>query len=123
MNNHLFHFHTSEVSPHNKQTDVVHVPKGVDDKQSLLQLIATMLRFPAYFGYNWDALDECLADLSWIQNRVVWIWHEDIPLASNPSEAQHYLRVLDGILRKPGSVSVQVSFPESAREKVQSLLT
>jgi RNAse (barnase) inhibitor barstar len=35
------------------------------DKANLLAALAGALRFPDYFGGNWDALDECLTDLSW----------------------------------------------------------
>ncbi len=39
--------------------------KKVADKASFLKAIARSLDFPAYFGMNWDALSECLTDLSW----------------------------------------------------------
>lgn len=35
------------------------------DKEALLRNIATALGFPAWFGGNWDALEDCLSDLSW----------------------------------------------------------
>jgi RNAse (barnase) inhibitor barstar len=34
-------------------------------KEDLLRGIAEALRFPAWFGENWDALEDCLTDLSW----------------------------------------------------------
>lgn len=39
----------------------------VRDKGALLDRLATSLEFPAWFGHNWDALADCLADLSWLQ--------------------------------------------------------
>jgi hypothetical protein len=39
--------------------------EGVKDKDSLLQRIAEALGFPDWFGRNWDALEDCLTDLSW----------------------------------------------------------
>jgi len=39
--------------------------RGVEDKGALLEKLALDLGFPAWFGGNWDALEDCLADLSW----------------------------------------------------------
>ena len=36
-------------------------------KDALLARIAGALDFPKWFGGNWDALEDCLADLSWSQ--------------------------------------------------------
>jgi len=38
---------------------------GCTDKAGLLGRTAAALGFPAWFGDNWDALFDCLADLSW----------------------------------------------------------
>lgn len=35
------------------------------DKATLLAELGRVLDFPDYYGGNWDALEECLADLSW----------------------------------------------------------
>lgn len=40
--------------------------RGCTDKAAFLGRIATALRFPDWFGHNWDALADCLADLSWL---------------------------------------------------------
>ncbi len=39
---------------------------GASDKDELLARVAAALQFPAWFGGNWDALEDCLCDLSWI---------------------------------------------------------
>lgn len=35
-------------------------------KEAILQGIAETWAFPSHFGHNWDALIDCLSDLSWI---------------------------------------------------------
>jgi hypothetical protein len=35
------------------------------EKEKLLQNMARALEFPEWFGHNWDALEDCLGDLSW----------------------------------------------------------
>lgn len=37
----------------------------VGDKREMLDAIARAMRFPDWFGHNWDALLDCLADLGW----------------------------------------------------------
>ncbi|NGN68048.1 hypothetical protein G5C51_29625 [Streptomyces sp. A7024] len=39
---------------------------GADGKADLLARVAAALHFPAWFGNNWDALADCLGDLSWL---------------------------------------------------------
>lgn len=41
--------------------------KGIQKKEDLLDHIAQALSFPEWFGRNWDALEDCLTDLSWRQ--------------------------------------------------------
>lgn len=38
----------------------------VQSKKEFLLRIAKALNFPEWFGHNWDALNDCLTDLSWL---------------------------------------------------------
>jgi RNAse (barnase) inhibitor barstar len=39
--------------------------KRATDKAGFLKKVAHDLDFPKYFGMNWDALSDCLTDMSW----------------------------------------------------------
>ena len=41
--------------------------QGCNDKRTLLARVAAQLDFPRSFGGNWDALLDCLRDLSWMK--------------------------------------------------------
>lgn len=40
--------------------------EAVNSKRELLPALARVFSFPDYFGHNWDALSECIRDLSWL---------------------------------------------------------
>lgn len=48
--------------------DIASVPLGAG-KEAMLAAFATALEFPDWFGGNWDALEDCLTDLSWRKGR------------------------------------------------------
>jgi RNAse (barnase) inhibitor barstar len=39
--------------------------KEISSKETFLTKAAEVMKFPAYFGANWDAFDECITDLTW----------------------------------------------------------
>jgi RNAse (barnase) inhibitor barstar len=48
--------------------------RGVSDKAGFLNACARDLDFPAYFGGNWDAFEECLGDFVNAQKPVLVVW-------------------------------------------------
>jgi RNAse (barnase) inhibitor barstar len=47
--------------------------RRLNNKHTMLAALAEALSFPDYFGFNWDAADECLTDLSWHDGDVVLV--------------------------------------------------
>jgi RNAse (barnase) inhibitor barstar len=49
-----------------KGLDFIHIDlKRATGKRAFLKRVSEALNFPAYFGMNWDALNDSLTDLSW----------------------------------------------------------
>jgi RNAse (barnase) inhibitor barstar len=74
---------------------VVRLPRGIRSKAKLLAILADKLRFPGYFGHNWDALEECLRDLSWLDGeRPIALVHPDLPFGNGSDHRLTYLDIL-----------------------------
>lgn len=52
---------------------------GCEDKAEFLRRMAAALRFPDWFGHNWDAFADCMADLGWLpaDGYVIVLDHAD----------------------------------------------
>jgi hypothetical protein len=96
------------------------VPARIEIKSELLNFLARTFPLPDYFGQNWDALEECLGDLSWRDDKKIILVHHDIPLENVPADTRIYLQVLSGAAQKPTRLSI--FFPESCRQKITGLL-
>ncbi|MEI8378859.1 MAG: barstar family protein [Planctomycetota bacterium] len=110
--------------PIEESSRVIRIPAGIGTKKQLLAILALGLDFPGYFGWNWDAFEECLRDLSWIPApaKIVLI-HHDLPLAHDVCEAATYLSILRDAIGKPGttqSPELIVVFPSQYRESVEA---
>ena len=70
--------------------------KNIARKEQLLNHVATALRFPADFGHNWDALEECLTDLEWVDadGYVLYYDHIDGLLAAHPDQFETLVEIL-----------------------------
>jgi RNAse (barnase) inhibitor barstar len=72
---------------------------GVRTKEALLTTLAERLEFPEWFGANWDALNDVLAERAWEQSRGVMLTLEhcgDLAHA-DPDAFETALEVLDSV--------------------------
>ena len=106
-----------------KHSHVAVVPRGIEGRDALFRCLVRQLSLPEHFGANWDALDECLRDLSWIERHRVVLFHESLP-ALEDEHLTTYLEILrDALLdwRRDLDDELVVALPCSARERVLRL--
>ena len=104
---------------------VVRVPAGLRRKRDLLTVLARGLDFPGYFGWNWDALEECLRDLKWIKHpRRIVLVHEALPFQPDWDNRATYLSILKEAVAAWGPNQAHeliAVFPERCRDEVLAL--
>ena len=70
--------------------------KNITRKEQLLNHTATAMHFPKSFGHNWDALEECLTDLEWVdaEGYVLYYDHIDGLLEAHPDQFETLIEIL-----------------------------
>lgn len=92
------------------------------DAQSLFAEWSVALRFPDYFGHNWNALEECMNDLpDWLPayRYVIVVKDADTLLSACPeAERRRLMAILLDILEKAAARYAEPIVGEWAREAV-----
>jgi RNAse (barnase) inhibitor barstar len=70
--------------------------KNIERKEQLLNHVATALHFPNHFGQNWDALEECLTDLEWVDGDgyLIYFDHIDGLLTAHPDQFATFVEIV-----------------------------
>jgi RNAse (barnase) inhibitor barstar len=70
--------------------------KNINRKEQLMNAVATALHFPKHFGNNWDALEECLTDLEWVEadGYLIYYDHIDGLLDTHPDQFETLVEIL-----------------------------
>lgn len=86
--------------------------KKMRTEQQLFDEVGAALQFPDYFGENWDAMDECITDLTWLPAKgYVFIVTDADELLSETEEARW-----DGLVRLLNDAASEWSEPSGEGE-------
>lgn len=102
---------------------VVHID-NINSEDALFEKLYIKLIFPDYFGFNWDALYDCLRDFNWVSQRKIIFIHDDLPKIE-----RHLLKIYVNILidamndwKEGEEHSLDIIFPKQYEQEIASLL-
>lgn len=120
-----FRFDQEPLPSSENSVRVITLPASIRSKEKLLRMLAQQFQFPAYFGHNWDALEECLRDLSWLPAGNIEIRHHDLPLPPGSQDRQTYLQILQSAAAfwaESGLRRIEFRFPTGKETEVRNSL-
>ena len=82
----------------NKNIQVFYLDgKEITNKQTFLKQAGESLKFPAYYGQNWDAFNDCITDLGWCPARAYILIYDqpEIFAKAEPEQWQIALTILN----------------------------
>jgi hypothetical protein len=92
--------------------------------EAMIEVVSSGLQFPDWCGLNWNALYDCICDLSWLPDGDVVIVHTALPFGSQPPLLVSYISVLHAAVERAareGKRRLIVSFPSNSRLLIEQL--
>lgn len=70
-----------------------------ETRAALLKHFADRLKFPDYFGHNWDAFEECIGELEWLPapGYVIVIVEADRLLSRDRDDLQVFVDIMNSV--------------------------
>lgn len=102
----------------------VRIDPGIRVAEELIRSLYYLLWFPGYFGFNWDALFDCLRDFDWIPCRKIILMHESVPQLPE-NDLRIYLEILrDAVLEwhEGEAHELEVVFHLSDKDMIEMLV-
>ena len=95
---------------------IVRLRKDINTRERLFMNLFYSCWFPFYFGHNWDALNDVLGCIDYIEEDCMLIIHEELPKIS---DIETYIRILYyASTHQASDKKLKVAFSEKDRELV-----
>jgi len=102
---------------------VVHF-SSITGKEQLFSELSIKLKFPNYFGNNWDALYDCLRDLHWIKEEKIVLVHDAL-IELKHADFKTYISILNYSVnswKENENHNLEVVFPISCKDLIENTL-
>lgn len=102
---------------------IIHL-SNITSEEQLFNELNNKFKFPEYFGFNWNAVNDCLRDLHWIEQKNIALVHDELP-GIDPTILKIYLQTLLNIMQdwKDDEIHCfEVVFPLTAEKLVTKLI-
>ncbi|MCO6524608.1 MAG: barstar family protein [Candidatus Schmidhempelia sp.] len=123
--NHLaFKFINGNTNYNTGEIFFARVDPTIANTEELVKSLYYLLWFPGYFGFNWNALEDCLNDFNWISEEKIVIVHDVIPQLPD-DDLKIYLDILNTAIydwQEDGQHQLEVVFQEKDKALISKLL-
>ena len=100
------------------------LPRGISNYSQLFDALYDVLNLPGYFGFNWNAVEECLRDFHWMKETEIVLIHEELPNLPQ-GDLLEYIDLLLYCINdwdEDEEHKFNVMFPESCRPNIAELI-